>query len=215
MDTSLQEIRFKALICGFVHKLKRSRSEAKVFCVPLTVLRASEMSSNYSGLDWRYDIPVVGLGTSYFYILHSVALACILCSLVSAVSVIVASFRTKSTRTFFKSWSKCERFVVYLALCDGLFNVAHFMDHFHMAIKQDHVRPLELCEFYGFIIIMFISAQMLLVSIIAINAFALMRFSKNIDLGKYDWKLLLLTFGFPFLQCLGVTCAGEMGPTGA
>lgn len=177
------------------------------------------MSSNSSGslvhVDWRYNVPVEGLGTVYFYIIHSVALTCILCSFVSAVAVIVSSFRSKSARTFFKSWSKCERFVVYLALCDGLFNLAHFMDHFHMAVTKDNVHPLELCEYYGFIIFLFISAQMILVSLIAINAFALMKFSKNIGLGKYDWKLLILTFGFPFLECLGVTIAGEMGPTGA
>jgi hypothetical protein len=177
------------------------------------------MSSNSSGVllnvDWRYNVPVVGLGTSYFYIIHSVALVCIFCSLVSAIAVIVASFRSKSRSIFFKSWSKCARFVVYLAICDGLFNVAHFVDHFHIVVTKDNVHPMQLCEFYGFVTFMFVSAQMVLVPMIAINAFALMKFSKNIYLGKYDWKLLLLIFGFPFLECLGVTTAGEMGPTGA
>ncbi|XP_062595460.1 uncharacterized protein LOC134256815 [Saccostrea cucullata] len=166
-------------------------------------------------VDPRYDVPVVGLGTASFYVIHSLALTCILTSLFSAISIIVASFCTRSARTFFKSWSKCERFVVYLAFCDGFFNLAHFMDHFHMAIVKDHVHPIELCEFYGFIVFMFISSQMFLVSLIAINAFALMKFGKNINFGKYDWKLLLLTYGFPFVECLAVTIAGEMGPTGA
>jgi hypothetical protein len=195
------------------------RIKRQDICFPVVGLLAGEMSSNSSGflpnVDWRYNVPVVGLGSSYFYIIHFVALACILCSLVSAIAVIVASFRSKSRNSFFKSWSKCARFVVYLALCDGCFNVAHLMDHFHMVISKDNVHPLQLCEFYGFVIFLFVSAQMVLVSMIAINAFALMKFSKNIYLGKYDWKLLLLIFGFPFLECLGVTIAGEMGPTGA
>ena len=165
--------------------------------------------------DPRYDITVIGLGTSNFYIIHSLALTCILISLISATAVIFVSFKTKSAKTFFKSWSKCERFVVYLAICDGLFNTAHFMDHFHMAIVKDHVHPIELCEYYGFVLFMFISAQMLLVSLIAVNAFVLMRFGKNLDLGKWDWKLHLITFGFPFVECLVVTLAGEIGPTGA
>ncbi|XP_061173386.1 uncharacterized protein LOC133182554 [Saccostrea echinata] len=164
--------------------------------------------------DFRYKVPVVGLGTHNFYLIHSSALICIVCSFVSVVATLVVSFRSKSARTFFKSWSKCERFVVYLAVCDGFFNLVHFMDHFHMLTAKDHVHPIELCEYYGFIMFMFISAQMLLVSLIAINAFALIKFDKNIDLGKCDWKLLSLTFGFPFVECLGITIADEMGPTG-
>ncbi|XP_062595501.1 uncharacterized protein LOC134256848 [Saccostrea cucullata] len=164
--------------------------------------------------DLRYNVPVVGLGTQTFYLVHSSALISIVCSFVSVVVTLVLSFRSKSARTFFKSWTKCERFVVYLAVCDGFFNLIHFMDHFHMALAEDHVHPIELCEYYGFIMFMFISAQMLLVSLIAINAFALIKFGKKIDLGKYDWKLLSLTFGFPFVECLGITIAHEMGPTG-
>ncbi|XP_052701482.1 uncharacterized protein LOC128178388 [Crassostrea angulata] len=172
-------------------------------------------NASTSVVDSRYDIPVAGLGTPAFYVIHSMAITCILISLFSAIAVIFVSFRTKSAKTFFKSWSKCERFVVYLAFYDGLFNMVHFMDHFHMAVVKDHVHPIELCEYYGFIVFMFISAQMLLVSLIAINAFVLMKFSKNLDLGKYDWKLLLLTFGFPFVECLIVTVVGKIGPTGA
>ncbi|XP_061174420.1 uncharacterized protein LOC133183482 [Saccostrea echinata] len=165
--------------------------------------------------DSRYNIPVIGLGTPYFYLIHILTLFCTICSITSAVIILVISFRSKTARTFFKSWSKCERFIVYLALCDGFPSLVAFMDHIQVTIAKDHVHPIELCEFYGFIIFLFCAAQMLLVSLIAINTFALMEFRKNTDLGKCDWKLHFLIFGFPFFGCLGVTFADDIGPMGA
>ncbi|XP_061173388.1 uncharacterized protein LOC133182556 [Saccostrea echinata] len=165
--------------------------------------------------DSRYNIPVLGLGTPYFYLIHCLTLICTICSITSVLAILVISFRSKTARTFFKSWSKCERFAVYLAFCDGFLSLGQFMDHFQMAIAKDHVHPIELCEFYGFVTFLFCAAQMFLVSLIAINAFALMKFSKNIFLGKYDWKLYLLMFGIPLFECLGATFTDEIGPMGA
>ncbi|XP_062603155.1 uncharacterized protein LOC134264919, partial [Saccostrea cucullata] len=165
--------------------------------------------------DTRYNIPVVGLGTPYFYLIHILTLTCSVCSITSVLTILVISFRFKTAHTFFKSWSKCERFAVYLALCDGFLCLGQCMDHIQMVIAKDHVHPIELCEFYGFITFLFCAAQMFLVSIIAINAFVLMKFSKNIFLGKYDWKLYSLMFGIPFFECLGATFADEIGPIGA
>lgn len=157
---------------------------------------------------------VVGLGTPNFYRIHYLAIVCLLCSLFSVIAVLVVSIRSKRICSFHQSWSKCERFAVYMAICDGFYSVVHLMDHTQVVITKSHVHPIELCEAYGFIIFMFVSAQMVLTSLIAINAFVLMKFGKNVDLGLYDWKLLVVTYGLPFLECLVITLTGEMGPTG-
>lgn len=162
----------------------------------------------------HYMIPVVGLGTANFYRIHYLAITCLVCSFISVIAILAVSFRSKKVRSFYNSWTKCERFVVYMALCDGFYSVVHLMDHIQVTITQSHVHPLELCEVYGFVIFMFASAQMLLTSLIAINAFVLIKFGKNVNLGRYDWKLLLLTYGVPFIECLGIILAGDMGPTG-
>lgn len=161
-----------------------------------------------------YDLEVYGLKNGQFYYIHIPAICCITTSLCCAIIVIVLSFRRQSFRTFF-NWTKSERFVVYLALCDGLFNVAHSIDHLHMVITRDHVYPKELCEFYGFTLAEFITAQNLMVNIVAINAFMLIYFHRHLEFGPYDWKLLAWTFGAPFVGATIAGIAGQLGTNGS
>jgi hypothetical protein len=158
-----------------------------------------------------YDLPVYGLDNGLFYYLHVPALLCILCSFTCACTVIILSFRYKDYRKFF-SWTKSERFAVYLAICVGGFNTFHSMDHMQYVITKDHVRPIELCQFYGFMLAEFVAAQILMVNVIAINAFILMVFKKKINFGKYDWRLLVWTFGLPFVGSTAVAVTGQLGP---
>ncbi|KAL4217516.1 hypothetical protein ACF0H5_023965 [Mactra antiquata] len=159
-----------------------------------------------------YDIPLYGLDNGMFYFLHVPAIACILCGLTCAVTSVIISFRQSSYKDFFTKWSKSERFVVYVALCDGLFNVVHTMDHATIAVTRDYVRPRQLCEMYGFCIIWFIAAQMLLLNVVAINIFMLMYFDININFGTRDWRLLVYTFGVPFAAACVGAAAGQFGP---
>ena len=176
-----------------------------------------ENSTNLSSvkvLESGYDLPVYGLANGQFLTIHIPALSFIFLSLISAISVLVVSFKLQSYKTFY-SWTKSERFVVYLAICDGLFNIAHSMDHLHIVIVRDHVYPKELCEFYGFMITVFISAQNLMVNVVAFNAFILIYFRKNLDFGPYDWRLVLYTFGVPFVAATTAAILGTLGPNGA
>lgn len=161
-----------------------------------------------------YDLPLSGIAEGQFLAIHIPALTCIILSLLSAVGVLFFSFRAQSFRTFF-NWTKSERFVVYLAICDGLFNICHSMDHLHIMITRDHVHPKTLCEFYGFMLAEFITAQNLMVNIVSINAFVLIYFRKTLEFGLYDYKLLLWMFGLPFTAAMVALNLGTLGPNGA
>ncbi|CAG2253631.1 unnamed protein product [Mytilus edulis] len=160
-----------------------------------------------------YDLPIYGLDNNRFISLHLTALSCISISLAFSVIVITFSFRSSNRRFFGRT--KSERFVVYMALCDGLFNLAHSLDHLHILITKDHVRPRGLCVFYAFVIGEFISAQMFMVNIVSINAFSMIYMKKDMSFGKYDWRLLSFTFGTPFIVYLAAAILGKLGPTGA
>lgn len=162
-----------------------------------------------------YDVAAYGLDNGTFYTIHIPAIICITASFICAVTAIVLSFKSKHSENFFTQWSKSERFVVYLAICDGLFNIAHFTDHMHIVIVEDHVYPKELCEFYGFTLAMFITAQHLVVNIVAINAFMLIYFEKHLNFGRWDWRMLAWTFGAPFVGATIAAIAGQLGPNGA
>ncbi|KAH3830716.1 uncharacterized protein LOC127879036 [Dreissena polymorpha] len=161
-----------------------------------------------------YDIELYGISNGSFYGIHIPAIVCIVTSFTCAVATLVLSFKSNSYRTFFTSWSKGNRFVVYLAICDGLFNIAHFTDHMHIVIARSHVYPRGLCEFYAFTLAVFITSQNLLVNIVAINAFLLVRSDKNIYFGTTDWRLLLWIFGAPFVGAIIAAGLGTFGPNG-
>ncbi|XP_057309182.1 uncharacterized protein LOC130647366 [Hydractinia symbiolongicarpus] len=161
----------------------------------------------------RYDLALYGLDNGQFYAIHIPALTCIFLSLITAILVLYFSFKHQRISTFF-TWTKSERFVVYLAICDALFNICHSMDHLHIVIKKDHVYPKALCEFYGIMLAEFITAQNLMVNVVSINAFVLIYFRKKLEFGKYDWKLLLWMFGTPAIGSMIDLGTGSMGPNG-
>ena len=159
-----------------------------------------------------YDLPVYGLDNGQFYVIHIAALCCITASFCCALTTFICSFR--SHRRPFFLWSQSDRIVVYLAVCDGLFNVSHSLDHLHYVIQHGHVTPPALCAFYGFMLSEFISAQNLLVLITAINACLLVYRYRGISFGQYDWRLLVVTFGTPALFGIVAACYNSFGPTG-
>ncbi|KAH3789183.1 hypothetical protein DPMN_167355 [Dreissena polymorpha] len=162
-----------------------------------------------------YDIALYGISDGTFYGIHIPAIICIVTSFTCAFVTLVLSFWSKSYRTFFSSWSKSDRFVVYMAMCDGLFNMSHFSDHMHILIARSHVYPRGLCKFYGFMLVEFNTAQVLLVNIIAINAFVLIRTDTKIKFGTRDWRLLLWTFGAPFVGATIAAGLEQFGPAGS
>eukprot|EP00111_Clytia_hemisphaerica_P004024 TCONS_00011531-protein len=167
-----------------------------------------------------YDLPLYGIeNTTSFYMVHIPALTCISLSLSTVVIVLFLSCRgykdkKRTKRTSFYNWNKGERFVIYLCICDGLFNSFHLIDHVYIMVIRKHVTPPELCRFYGFMLVEFIGAQIFMVNLIAINAFLLIYFRKNIDFGKYDHRLVIWTFGMPCIG--GITCLAlnALGPNG-
>lgn len=166
-------------------------------------------------MDRRYRLtPIFGVLDDRFLVIHSTALVFIGFSFGCAGLVILTSFKNKRNTNFFNSWSKCERFVVYMAVCDTLLHLVHFTDHVHMLVNRDHVYPIQLCEFYGFVLYEFTVAQSLLILIIATNAFLLIKFKVNLNYGLRDWRLISVVLGVPFLICVILAVFKQLGPTG-
>ena len=161
-----------------------------------------------------YYLPLVGIASGDFNQLHISTLCCIALSFICALTVIIMSFRDNRRIRFFQ-WREIDRFVTYIALSDGAFNIFHSMDHIHVFATQDHVRPKALCQAYAFLLIEFIEAQVLMVNLGAINMFVLIYFNKKINFGKYDWKLLLWMFIVPTATNVIALSTKTLGPNGA
>ena len=130
------------------------------------------------------------------------------------MGVIVASFVSKGSARFY-NWAKCDRFIVYMACFDALFNISHSMDHTHMLIAKDHVYPKELCSFYAFIMLQFFGGQNCLVLTIAINIFVAVHFKRQITFGNCDCYLLLAIIGIPLVEVVVALSLNTLGPHGA
>lgn len=161
-----------------------------------------------------YCLPVYGLDNGTFYRIHIPALSCICVSFVCALATLSYSFYSQRITTFF-TWTKNERFVVYVALCDALFNIAHFSDHLHIVLTESLPRPKSLCAFYGFMLAEFITAQNLMVNIVAINVFMMIFYRKKLNFGRWDHRLVLYIFGAPAVAAAIAGALGQLGPNGA
>ncbi|XP_052764115.1 uncharacterized protein LOC128206030 [Mya arenaria] len=161
-----------------------------------------------------YDIPVYGLVKGTFYYIHIPAIVCIAASLVCALATIILSFKNRRAGEFFPKWSKGQRLVVYISTCDGLFSFTHLLDHLQILFTMDHVRPKVLCAFYGFIMTVFVVAQILIANVVAINVFVMMFLNKNISFGKFDCGLLIWAFVVPFLGATVAAAYDQFGPMG-
>ena len=162
-----------------------------------------------------YDLPVIGLKSGNFVQLHLITLCCIFFSFICAITVLIMSYRDNRHLKRFFQWREIDRFVAYIAISDGAFNFFHSMDHIHVFVTKDHVRPKALCQTYAFLLIEFIEAQVLMVNLVAINMFVLIFFEKKINFGRYDWKLLLWMFIVPTVTNVVALSLDTLGPNGA
>ena len=160
-----------------------------------------------------YDLPIVGLDNGMFLTIHVPALTCIFCGFIGATTIMRSSIARRNT-PFFK-WTKCERFAIYIGLCDALFNIFHAMDHTYLLVTRSHIYPKPLCTFYNMMLVEFITAQLLMVYVIAINIFILISYGKDSNFGRKDWRLLLWVFGFPAVTALIALFLGILGPNGS
>ena len=160
------------------------------------------------------DIPVIGLRNGRFYPYHVTAIVCISASLLCVGAILYVSVRPRRYKSFYR-WGISERFVVYIALCDGLFNVTHVLDHVHMVITKSHVHPKSLCVVYAFLIVLFTTAQGLLVLVIALNSFSVVILGKSVNFGAYDWRLAAFVFGIPVIESSLAGHLNQLGPNGS
>ena len=76
--------------------------------------------STWTTPDLATDLPVFGLGTPIFYVIHCTALPSLFISIIASSGVLVWLLRPPHNRNFFKR-PIGDRLVVYLSFCDLLY----------------------------------------------------------------------------------------------
>lgn len=101
-----------------------------------------------------------------------------------------------------------------MAIFDFGYCTIHLTDHIYMLIIEYHP-PDIFCAAIGFLINEFVVGQSLVVLFTAINAFYMVVKEKKIKLGKYDWKLHMVSFGIPLLLSISIAGINHWGRSGA
>ena len=161
------------------------------------------------------DLPVYGYPGPVFYAIHVTAIVCLTISILTSAGVLLylLLYNDRSKVKFFKR-PIGERLVVYLALCDLFFSIAHELDHTYMLTTKDHP-PDRLCIFFAFFVQNFILAQALLVIFTALSTMILVLFEKKVHLGRFDWRLISFTFGIPTVNGIVGSLVPYLGQSGA
>ena len=98
----------------------------------------------------------------------------------------------------FWKWSIGERVVVYLAICDFGFSAIDISNHAYLYFMVRHP-PDAICTAIGFLIHEFIISQAVVVLFMAMSACVQVVFGRRIKLGRWDYRLIALAFGVPFV----------------
>jgi len=128
-------------------------------------------------------------------------------------SVFLLCYGLKHMGTFRKKVT--NRFPIYIAFADMVFGVTHFFDH--LTILTTHRFPhSSSCLFFAWALEFFMLANMVNVLAIGIYCLLLLRSKGSaIDTGKYDWKLLIVTYGGPFVFSMFPFITDDYGHDGA
>ncbi|XP_043203185.1 uncharacterized protein LOC122371134 isoform X1 [Amphibalanus amphitrite] len=163
-----------------------------------------------------YDLPVQGLQTGHFDMIHVTAIICLVGSLLCAIATIVLTLAANQWRmSAFYAWTTGDRVLIYMAVFDGLFNLTHMMDHGLYLAQRDHVRPRQLCAFFGFALSVLVIAQNVLVCFLALEACLMVFRLRPPNFGRHDWRPLAASLGPGVLFSAVAWALDKLGPSGA
>ena len=125
-----------------------------------------------------------------------------------------SNFHPQTSTGSTKKWNITDRLVIYLAVIDLCMGVSHMLDHAYMVYTKSNP-PDAICSAFAFILQTFTFSQWVIVSYTAVNACSMIVFSKKLQLGRLDWKLILCAFFFPLVVGVVTLRLGFLGQNGA
>lgn len=133
------------------------------------------------------------------------------CSISVCVLVIILAFK-KNEKTFFK-WKRANRFVVMTSTCDILFYGVQLIYNINVSVSGSVPSP-AICSMYAVFLLEFAYAQAILGEIAATTACYYILKQKELDLGKYEWKMFSYMFVFPAIVLVTASLNGGMDHNG-
>ena len=161
----------------------------------------------------KYLVGSLHKSTEEYYALHSVAIVCLLTSIILA-SLNVHTVRTCGRHVRFSERPLAERLILYMALSDLSYSLAHMVDHVYMLVAYDHP-PRGLCVTIAFCITTLALTESLLVMLASLNACVMTVLWRRMKFGPYDVGIIMVALGLPLIVGIINLSIGAYGPSRA
>ena len=149
-----------------------------------------------------------------FYAIHILAILCLCSSMIIGTAVLILFFRNLPAAKEFWKQTIGDRLMVYLVVIDVAGAVNHAIDHAYILFIKDHP-PDMVCRVFGMLVYEFASAQVIVITFTSISACVAIVLDRKLRTGRYDWRLLLISFGIPLVIGMFGIAFRLFGPSGA
>lgn len=131
---------------------------------------------------------------TYWYTIHIVELFCASITLYSTVKTLIKSFNYFDYDTL----KVIQRLPIYISLNYFCLSLFHSLDHFISLVSSNPVSYIG-CKILGFLVDMSIYNNCIMIGFMAYSMWKTIIFKKHVEMGIYDWKLLLPSFLLIFI----------------
>lgn len=112
------------------------------------------------------------------------------------VSVIVLTLLCRQTSKHVCNWKVIERFTLYNVLSDLFYAISKFIFSIQVIVFKNKPQ-YAICSVYTIITFEFSYSQIVVALVMATYGYVLICRNRHLPLGKYDFRLLVPTFGIP------------------
>lgn len=159
-----------------------------------------------------YDLPFAdGDLMSAFYV-GLVNFILMLCSSAAGIMTIIFSFKYNSDS--FLKWRYVDRLIVYKAMKDVVYYSIGISYTIQVTVENDNYPSPLSCTMYALLSNIFGLSQALMSVAIAIMAFVLVNYNKQLSMGPGECFLVVFVLFFSTILFIIVGAAGQLGPNG-
>ncbi|CAC5422977.1 unnamed protein product [Mytilus coruscus] len=167
---------------------------------------------NKTVIENGYDVPFVGDETNAGFYIGILNFILMISSCIAGLVTVTFSFKYNKKR--FMKWRYVDRFIVYKALNDMLYYFSPLCYTVHVTLEKVNYPVPAFCTMYAIISNVFGLSQALLTVTIAVTAFVLVYFNKQLTIGPRDCYLYIIVLIVPAAMFTVLGIFQQLGPNG-
>lgn len=167
---------------------------------------------NRTVIENGYDLPFVGDETNAGFYIGILNFFLMIASCIGGLVTVKFSFKYNKKR--FMKWRYVDRFIVYKALNDMVYYFFPICYSVHVTLEKVNYSVPAFCTMYAIISNVFGSSQALTTVTVAITAFVLVYFNKQLTMGPRDCYLYIIVLFIPAAMFTVLGIFKQLGPNG-